>query len=150
MYNIHKGEWDDDLIKALNLPGKQGFAEVKDSSSHFGRTKDTGFLPDGIPICGVLGDQQAAMVGQACFEKGEAKCTYGTGAFLLVNTGSQAVKSNNGLLTTVAWQLDGVTTYALEGATFVAGAAVQFVRDQFGIINHSHESELLAESGRDL
>jgi glycerol kinase len=106
-------------------------------------------LPDGIPISGMAGDQQAALFGQACFLPGEAKCTYGTGAFLLLNTGEKMVPSQNRLLTTVAWQFKNTTTYALEGAAFIAGSAVQWLRDGVGIIESASEVEKLAESVTD-
>jgi glycerol kinase len=102
-------------------------------------------LPDGLPIAGIAGDQQAALFGQACFEKGDAKCTYGTGAFALVNTGSEPIWSSHGLITTVAWKVDGRTTYALEGSAFIAGAAVQWLRDGLGIIQNSADVEALAK-----
>jgi glycerol kinase len=101
-------------------------------------------LPDGIPIAGIAGDQQAALFGQACFAVGESKCTYGTGAFLLMNTGSTPVRSENGLVTTIAWRIGNQTTYALEGSAFVAGSAVQWLRDQLGIIRSADEVEALA------
>ena len=106
------------------------------------------FLPDGIPVSGFAGDQQSALFGQACFGKGEAKSTYGTGAFVLMNTGESAVTSHNGLLTTIAWRLNGETVYALEGSAFVAGAAVQWLRDQLGIISTAAEVENLPKQSR--
>ena len=120
--------------------------EIVDNSGISGETRGLGFLPDGIPVAGMAGDQQAALFGQACFEEGEAKCTYGTGAFLLVNTGDRPVPSSHGLLTTVAWRLGGRTTYALEGSAFIAGAAVQWLRDGLGIISKAPEIEALAAS----
>jgi glycerol kinase len=146
LYNINTGEWDDQLLEAIGFPYKNALAELKDSSSNFGKTEGVGFLPDGISINGVLGDQQAAMVGQTCFGKGEAKCTYGTGAFLLVNIGEKPVHSDHGLLTTVAWQLDGKRIYALEGASFIAGAGVQFIRDQLNFLDDAKDSEKLSEN----
>jgi glycerol kinase len=115
----------------------------------FGTTKGLGVLPDGIPIAGIAGDQQAALVGQACFDTGEAKCTYGTGAFLLMNAGSRPVTSKHGLLGTVAWQIGDQVAYALEGSAFIAGAAVQWLRDGLGILKKSSEIEALARSVKD-
>ena len=145
MYDIHMGNWDKELLEILGIPVSISLPEIKNSSDNFGQTEGLEFLPDGISISGVLGDQQAALVGQTCFEKGEAKCTYGTGAFLLVNTGETALYSEHGLLTTVGWQLDGKRVYALEGASFIAGAGVQFVRDQLKFLHDSRQSEKLAE-----
>jgi glycerol kinase len=122
---------------------------ICDNAEVLGVTSGLGFLPDGIPVAGMAGDQQAALFGQACFESGEAKCTYGTGAFILMNTGDQAVESHRGLLTTVAWRLNGSTTYALEGSAFIAGAAVQWLRDGLGIISSAEEVEGLAASVSD-
>ena len=107
---------------------------VGNSSEVYGHTRGLGFLPDGIPVAGVIGDQQGALFGQACFEEGMAKCTYGTGAFILLNTGDTPKPSEHGMLTTVAWQLEGTPTYALEGSAFIAGAAVQWIRDGLGLI----------------
>jgi glycerol kinase len=119
--------------------------EVRPSSGRFGVThRDVPGVGGGIPISGIAGDQQAALFGQTCFTAGDAKCTYGTGAFLLMNTGTRAVPSNNGLLTTVAWKLGGKTSYALEGSAFVAGSAVQWLRDQLGIIQKASDVETLA------
>ena len=117
-----------------------------DNSGVLGETRGLGFLPDGIPVAGMAGDQQAALFGQACFEEGEAKCTFGTGAFLLVNTGDRPVVSSHGLLTTVGWRLGGRTTYALEGSAFIAGAAVQWLRDGLGLISDAPEIEAMAAS----
>ncbi len=110
-----------------------------------GKTKGAGFLPDGIPIAGIAGDQQAALFGQACFTEGDAKCTYGTGAFALMNIGATPIASQHGLVTTVAWQIAGKTTYALEGSAFIAGAAVQWLRDGLGLIKTASEIEELAK-----
>ncbi|RJO68595.1 MAG: glycerol kinase [Myxococcales bacterium] len=143
LFNIHNMAWDEELARILNVP--LGLLPRAASSSEvYGRTKGLDFLPDGIPISGMAGDQQAALFGQACFEVGEAKCTYGTGAFLLMNTGSRAVASKNKLLTTVAWQVNGRTSYALEGSAFIAGAAVQWLRDGLGLISKSSDVEALA------
>jgi glycerol kinase len=143
LYNL-RGGWDNDMCKTLGVPTLSSLPDVLPSSGVFGHTKGLDFLPDGIPITGIVGDQQAAMAGQACFSPGEAKCTYGTGAFLLLNTGDQPVFSKEGLLTTIAWNIDGKLTYALEGAAFVAGAAIQFLRDQFGFLPKSADAERLA------
>lgn len=144
LYNIHLGEWDKDLLDLFNVPANM-LPKVLDSAADFGTT-DADILGAAIPICGVAGDQQAATVGQACFEPGMAKSTYGTGAFAMLNTGSTAVRSNNRLLTTIAYQLNGKPCYALEGSIFVAGAAVQWLRDGIKIINHASETQALAES----
>lgn len=145
LYDINKGCWDSDLAEMLALPDlEKSLPEVRDSAGQFGVTKGLNFLPDGVPIGGVLGDQQAALAGQACFAAGEAKCTYGTGAFFLLNTGAAVKQSRNGMLSTVAWSLCGKRTYALEGSSFIAGAAMQFLRDQLGIIKSAEESEAIA------
>lgn len=145
LFDIHRLAWDDELCSYLNVP-KAVLPEVKSSSEIYGTTKNVPGLPDGIPIAGIAGDQQAALFGQTCFEVGDAKCTYGTGAFLLVNTGDKAPESKNGLITTIAWKLDGKVRYALEGSAFIAGAAVQWLRDGLGIIRSSDEVEALAAS----
>jgi len=144
LFNIHTGEWDDELLGLLRVP-RSLLPEVKDSSAAFGATEPDLF-GGAISIGGIAGDQQAATVGQACFQPGMIKSTYGTGCFALINTGEQAVASGNRLLTTIAYQLDGRRTYALEGSIFVAGAAVQWLRDGLKIIETSAESEQLAES----
>ena len=144
LFNIVDGKWDDGLLKLFKVPSQDSLPEVRDSAGIFGKTAGVGLLPDGIPIAGILGDQQAALAGQTCFAEGDAKCTYGTGAFLLANTGEHVVYSEGGLLTTVAWSLNGKRTYALEGSCFIAGAAVQFLRDQFGFVSSSAEVEALA------
>lgn len=144
LYDIHKGTWDEELASVLGEIPSSLLPEVRASSGEFGITHDSGVFPDGIPILGVAGDQHAATFGQACFEVGMAKCTYGTGAFALVNTGSEAVESKNGLLTTIAWQLGEERTYALEGSVFIAGAIVQWLRDQMGFFESSAEIEELA------
>lgn len=143
LMGLESFQWDDSLLRTFGIP-KKSLPEIKPSSGEFGRTKGLSFLPDGIPIAGILGDQQAALFGQLCWEPGETKCTYGTGSFLMCNTGSQIKYSKHGLLTTVAWQMNGKATYALEGSAFVAGAAVQFLRDNLGIIQSSAEIEILA------
>lgn len=143
LYNIHKGSWDRELLSILNVHESM-LPEVLDCAAEFGET-----LPElfgaAIPILGVAGDQQAASVGQACFEPGMIKSTYGTGCFALLNTGAQSVISRNRLLTTVLYQLDGKPTYALEGSIFVAGAAVQWLRDELGLIETAAETADLAD-----
>ncbi|NJC89103.1 MAG: glycerol kinase GlpK [Desulfuromonas sp.] len=135
--------WDADLLETFAVP-RALLPEIVPSSAVYGTTCGLDFLPDGIPVAGMAGDQQAALFGQACFRAGESKCTYGTGAFLLENTGSRAVASKSGLLTTVAWQVDGQTSYALEGSSFIAGAAVQWLRDGLGLVHTAAEIETLA------
>lgn len=147
IYNIHKLEWDDELLKILGVP-RAMLPEVKDSSGVFGET-DPKLFGRAIPIAGIAGDQQAATFGQACFRKGMVKNTYGTGCFLLMNTGETPVASNHGLLTTIGWGIDGKVTYCLEGAVFIAGAAVQWVRDGLGLIKKAPEIEKLAASVQD-
>ncbi|MDB5085534.1 MAG: glycerol kinase [Bacilli bacterium] len=144
LFNIHQLTWDEELLELFHIPA-QMLPEVKPSSGMMGVTD---FL-DGqtpIPISGVAGDQQAALFGQTCFDAGMAKNTYGTGCFLLMNTGRQPVASQNGLLTTVAWEIDGQVEYALEGSVFVAGAAIQWLRDGLGIVSDAGETEALATS----
>ncbi|MCK8817456.1 glycerol kinase GlpK [Natroniella sulfidigena] len=143
IYNIHQLEWDDELLDILEIP-KSMLPEVKSSSEIYGKTSDSQFFGEEIPIAGIAGDQQAATFGQGCFEKGMAKNTYGTGCFLLLNTGTEAVTSENGLLTTIAWGLNGEINYALEGSVFIAGAAVQWLRDELNLINESADSEYFA------
>lgn len=143
MMDLQNLEWNDELLEPLGVP-RSVLPEIVPSSSVYGKTSGLDFLPDGIPIAGMAGDQQAALFGQACFEPGHSKCTYGTGAFVLENIGDQPLPSKHGLLTTVAWQLDGRTSYALEGSAFVAGAAVQWLRDGLGLIQSSAEIEALA------
>jgi len=138
LYDIHAGDWDDELLAALNVP-RGLLPEVRDSSADFGETAPDLF-GGAIAIRGIAGDQQAATVGQACFEPGMVKSTYGTGCFAVLNTGRSAVVSQNRLLTTIAYRLDGKTTYALEGSIFIAGAAVQWLRDQLGIIERADQS----------
>jgi len=137
--------WDPELMGILGVPAAV-LPRVVDSSQLVGTTKGVPGLPDGLPVAGIAGDQQAALFGQACFEPGETKCTYGTGAFMLQNVGATPVPSRHGLLTTVAWRIGGVTAYALEGSAFVAGAAVQWLRDGLGIIRRSADVEKLARS----
>ncbi|MGY0693559.1 glycerol kinase GlpK [Virgibacillus sp. FSP13] len=145
MYNIYDLQWDDELLDILGVP-KLMLPEVKQSSEVYGKTADYHFFGHEVPIAGIAGDQQAALFGQACFEKGMAKNTYGTGGFMLMNTGDEGVKSDNGLLTTLAWGVDGKVEYALEGSIFVAGSAIQWLRDGLQIIDNSPESESLAKA----
>jgi glycerol kinase len=142
LYNIHQGSWDNKLCKLLNVPVSM-LPKVLDSMGLFGET-EAELFGSSIPITGIAGDQQAALFGQACFEQGMAKNTYGTGCFMLMNTGDNAHESKNGLLTTVAWQIDGKITYALEGSVFIAGAAIQWLRDGLRIIDESPDSEYFA------
>lgn len=135
LYNIRTGKWDEELLDLLRVPMAM-LPEVKDSAADFGVTK-AGLFGGEISVCGIAGDQQAATVGQACFEPGMMKSTYGTGCFAILNTGREIVQSRNRLLTTIAYQLDGVPTYALEGSIFIAGAAVQWLRDGLQIIDHA-------------
>lgn len=144
LYNIHTGQWDEELLELFGVPSGI-LPEIVDSSGVVGRVSAVNEL-GGIPIAGIAGDQQAALFGQACFEAGSAKNTYGTGCFLLLNTGDRAVVSKNRLLTTVACQLGGKRTYALEGSVFIGGAVVQWLRDQLGIIQSASEIEALASS----
>ncbi len=145
MFDLHTMAWDGALCDALEVP-QALLPEVRSSSELYARTKDVPGLPDGIPVAGIAGDQQAALFGQACFSAGQAKCTYGTGAFLLLNTGPEPVASRHRLLTTVAWRIGAETHYALEGSAFIAGAAVQWLRDGLGIIERSAQVEELARS----
>jgi glycerol kinase len=142
LYNIHTGDWDDELLALLDVP-RALLPEVRNSSEVYGLTSP-GLLGAQVPIAGIAGDQQAATFGQVCLGVGMAKNTYGTGCFMLLNTGAQAVASEHRLLSTVAWQLDGARTYALEGGVFVAGAVVQWLRDGLGIIRSAAEVEELA------
>ena len=146
LFNINTLEWDDDILKLLGIP-KNMLPRVLESSDDYGYTTLIG--KGKIKICGVAGDQQASLFGQACFNKGDFKCTYGTGAFLLMNTGEKPISSQNGLLTTVAWSVGGKVMYALEGSVFVAGAAIQWLRDGLGIIDSAAQSEPLALSVSD-
>ena len=143
--NLATVDWDDQMCALLDVP-REVLPAVVDSAGACGDTVDLGWLPAGVPIAGVAGDQQAALFGQACFTPGTAKNTYGTGCFALLNTGDQPVASQHGLLTTLAWRIDGQTTYALEGAVFIAGAAVQWLRDGLGIIAAAGDTDTLARS----
>lgn len=144
MYNIHELKWDEQLLDILGVPASM-LPEVHPSSEVYGKTDAVHFFGQEVPIAGVAGDQQAALFGQACFEKGMVKNTYGTGCFMLMNTGEKAVKSENGLLTTIAWGVDGKVTYALEGSIFVAGSAIQWLRDGLRMFRTAAESERYAE-----
>lgn len=144
LFNIHSGTWDDDLLRMLNVP-RAMMPEVKDCAADFGTT-DPALFGAAIAIRGIAGDQQAATVGQACFAPGMMKSTYGTGCFALINIGDTPIRSKNRLLTTIAYQLNGKRTYALEGSIFVAGAAVQWLRDGLGIIRDASETGPLAEA----
>jgi glycerol kinase len=144
MYNIFDLTWDDELLDMLTVP-KSMLPEVKPSSEIYGKTASKHFFGQEIPIAGIAGDQQAALFGQACFEEGMVKNTYGTGCFMLMNTGEKAVRSKKGLLTTLAWGLDGKVTYALEGSIFVAGSAIQWLRDGLRMFRNSAESENYAK-----
>ncbi len=142
MFNINTLEWDENILRELDIP-KQMLPEVKPSSCIYGMT-DASFFGGEIPIAGAAGDQQSALFGQTCFHAGEAKNTYGTGCFLLMNTGEKPVFSENGLVTTIAWGLDGKVYYALEGSIFVAGASIQWLRDEMHLIDSAAESEEMA------
>lgn len=137
--------WDPELMDILGVPASC-LPTICDSSQVYGHTQGVPFLPDGIPVAGLIGDQQGALFGQACFEQGMAKCTYGTGAFVLMNTGETITPSAHGMLTTVAWRVNGKAQYAVEGSAFIAGAAVQWLRDGLGIIQDASEIEALAAS----
>ncbi|MEH7305669.1 glycerol kinase GlpK [Neobacillus drentensis] len=145
MYNIHDLKWDEELLEILSVPASM-LPEVRPSSEVYAKTIDSPFSGANVPIAGIAGDQQAALFGQACYEKGMAKNTYGTGCFMLMNTGEQAVKSANGLLTTIAWGINGKVEYALEGSIFVAGSAIQWLRDGLRMFRSAEESEKFATS----
>lgn len=147
MYNIHSGEWDKEILDLLDIP-ESLLPDVKPSSEVYGRTKTTIFASK-VPIAGIAGDQQAALFGQRCIEPGMLKNTYGTGCFMVMNTGDKPIKSENNLLTTIAWEIDGETTYALEGSIFIAGAVVQWLRDELHLIQQSAMVEALAETVED-
>ena len=147
LYDIHRLCWDEELLNLMGIPA-QMLPEVRPSSGIFGET-DPGLLGAPVLVAGAAGDQQAALFGQTCFEAGEAKNTYGTGCFLLLNTGAQPVDSSHGLVTTIAWGLGGKITYALEGSIFAAGAAVQWLRDELGLISSAGETEALARAVQD-
>jgi glycerol kinase len=145
LYDIHRGDWSDDILTLLNIP-RTLLPNVKPSSAIYGET-DANLFGGSIPLAGAAGDQQAATFGQACYSAGMAKNTYGTGCFMLMNTGTEAVQSQNNLLTTIAWQIDeGEVNYALEGSVFITGAAVQWLRDEMKLISDAAESEAVATS----
>ncbi|QXD24430.1 glycerol kinase GlpK [Opitutia bacterium ISCC 51] len=144
LFNVEAMTWDEDMLELLNVP-KSVLPKVRSSSEVYGETAEDCFR-GAIPISGIAGDQHAALFGQACHKSGMAKNTYGTGCFMLMNTGTEMVRSKNDLLTTVAWKVDGVVEYALEGSIFIGGAVVQWLRDQLGIIEKSPEVEALAET----
>ena len=143
LFNIHKQNWDEELLSLFNVPASI-LPEVKDCADDYG-VMDADILGDAIPILGVAGDQQAAAIGQSCFSKGDIKSTYGTGCFVILNTGSDCITSKNRLLSTVCYRLKGKTTYALEGSIFIAGAAVQWLRDGIQIIKDAAETEVMCE-----
>jgi len=147
LFNINTLEWDEAILNELEIP-RCMLPNVKESSCIYGHT-DCALFGAEIPIGGAAGDQQAALFGQACFQKGEAKNTYGTGCFLLMNTGTEPVFSKNGLITTIAWGMNGTITYALEGSIFVAGAAIQWLRDEMQLIESAKDSERMARMVED-
>jgi len=145
LFNIRTKEWDEKLLDELSIPISM-MPEVKSSSEIYGETILPGMNDNSIPISGIAGDQQAALFGHTCFKKGDCKSTYGTGCFLLMNTGDKFIESKNGLLTTIAIAINGEIEYALEGSVFVAGAAVQWLRDEIGLIDCAEETESVAQS----
>ena len=147
LYNIHEGRWDDDLLALIDIPPSV-LPEVRPSSQVYAET-DSAVLGRSIPVAGIAGDQQAALFGQACFERGQAKNTYGTGCFMLMNVGEQPIQSKNQLLTTIAWQVEARPDYALEGSVFIGGAVVQWLRDGLGIVQSAEQIESLAASVSD-
>jgi glycerol kinase len=148
LMDLRRLAWDPELLELFGVPAAV-LPEIRGSSEIYGTTKNVRGLPDGIPVAGIAGDQQAALFGQACFEPGLAKCTYGTGAFLLQNVGAEPLASGRGLLTTVAWKIGDEVQYAFEGSSFVAGAAVQWLRDALKLIKTAPESEALAKTVKD-
>ncbi|MDC3042298.1 glycerol kinase GlpK [Candidatus Pelagibacter sp.] len=144
LFNINNNKWDNEILQKLKIP-KNILPEVKNSADNFGKT-DKKVVGKEIPISAVLGDQQAAAVGQTCFDKGSIKSTYGTGAFIIMNTGSKKINSKNKLLTTICYRLNNKTTYALEGSIFIAGAGIQWLRDKIKLINNAYETEKIAKS----
>src|SRR5207249_124726 len=143
--SLKTGDWDDEMLKLLGVP-RAVLPAVLPSAGTLGETSDLGWLPRAVPVTGIAGDQQAALFGQACHAPGAAKNTYGTGCFMLLNTGTTPVASSRGLLTTIAWRIGGRTTYALEGSVFIAGAAIQWLRDGLGLFTHAAASEAMARS----
>lgn len=148
LFNIKDLKWDDEILEALNIP-KSMMPEVKDSSCIYGYTDEHTYGGARIPIAGIAGDQQAALFGQNCFKPGMVKNTYGTGCFVLMNTGQEMIRSKNGLLTTIAWGIDGKVSYALEGSVFIAGAAIQWLRDELRLVYDSPQSEYYANKIED-
>ena len=148
MYNIHELKWDDEILNILGVPASM-LPEVRPSSEVYGEISSKHLFGHAVPIAGIAGDQQAALFGQACFEKGMAKNTYGTGCFMLMNTGEEAVDSEHGLLTTIAWGIDGQVQYALEGSIFVAGSALQWLRDGMRMLRNTADSESYANNVED-
>lgn len=148
MYNIHELKWDPEILEELDVPEAM-LPEVRPSSEKYGETDSAVFLGAAVPIAGAAGDQQAALFGQTCFQPGMAKNTYGTGCFMLMNTGEKVYESKNGLLTTIAWGLEGKVEYALEGSIFIAGAAIQWLRDGLKLIETAPDSEYFARKVRD-
>ncbi len=144
LFNINNNKWDNEILQKLKIP-KNILPEVKNSADNFGKTNKK-IVGKEIPISAVLGDQQAAAVGQACFDRGSIKSTYGTGAFIIMNTGSKKINSKNKLLTTICYRLNNKTTYALEGSIFIAGAGIQWLRDKIKLINNAYETEKIAKS----
>ena len=144
LFNIHDNKWDKEILKKLNI-SKSILPDVKNSADNFGSTNKK-IIGYEIPISAVLGDQQAAAVGQSCFKKGSIKSTYGTGAFVIMNTGSKKIFSKNKLLTTICYRLNGKNTFALEGSIFIAGAGVQWLRDKLKLINNAYDTEQIAKS----
>lgn len=144
LFDIELARFDEGLLELFEIPHRDSLPRVVDSAQIMGHTQSHPVIPDGIPIGGILGDQQAALAGQTCFQPSDAKCTYGTGAFLLMNTGTERLHSKHGLLSTIAWRLNGQVSYAFEGATFIAGAAMQFLRDQLQLIPSAELSEAWA------
>lgn len=145
LWPLQGGGWNPEMLELLHIP-RAMLPEVRPGNARFGETRGVPGLPDGIPIHGIAGDQQAALFGQGCFSVGQAKCTYGTGAFIVLNTGSRIVPSGHGLLTSVAWQIDETTQYCLEGSSFMAGAVVQWLRDGLEFFQDAREVEALAAS----
>lgn len=148
LFNIKDLKWDDEILEVLNIP-KSMMPEVKDSSCIYGYTDEHTYGGARIPIAGIAGDQQAALFGQNCFKPGMVKNTYGTGCFVLMNTGQEMIRSKNGLLTTIAWGIDGKVSYALEGSVFIAGAAIQWLRDELRLVYDSPQSEYYANKIED-
>ncbi len=148
LFNINTMDWDDDLLSLFGIP-KSILPEIKSNVADFGTTDPTVFMGKSIKITAMAGDQQSSLFGHACFSKGMLKNTYGTGCFMMINTGNKPIFSQNGLLTTLAWQINGITTYATEGSVFIAGAGVQWVRDNLGLIQKSSEIEALAMAVED-